>query len=171
MKEAEIVILLAISLVCDIRTKKIKNYITLSFAGIGLITNFICNGFKGATLSLLGWFGPVAILFILHVLKMLGAGDIKLFAAIGAIMGFKFAMYAIFFSFLAGGIIGIAYLALRKNFRERFKYFIDYLKSCLLAHRLTEYKDFVNKGDKDSFRFTFAAVPGTLAALICALVK
>jgi prepilin peptidase CpaA len=161
-----IVVLLALSLVSDTRTYKIKNIITIPFALLGLVANCVLLGPAGIKLSVLGWLVPVGALFILFALRMLGAGDIKLFGAIGAMMGCKFALYSIVYSFLFGGLIGIVLLVSRRNTRERLRYLCTYLKSCFLSFKLLEYSDFGDKAAKDRFRFSYAAVPGTLVQLV-----
>jgi prepilin peptidase CpaA len=162
----EILILLIIALVSDIKTFKIKNHITLTFTAAGIVTNTINMGFEGLKASLLGWCTPVILLIILYFLKMLGAGDIKLFGAIGAIMGYKFAAYSVLFSFILGGIIGIGFLAVRRNALERIKYFFNYIKCCVLSCSLLEYSDFKSNATNDRFRFTYAIVPGTLLQMV-----
>lgn len=165
----EILVLLSISLICDIKTYKINNVITISFALIGAATNFFLKGSGGLVYSLLGWCVPVGVLFILFALRMLGAGDIKLFGAIGAVMGYKFALYSIMYSFLFGGVIAVAILITRKNSKERLKHLRLYLKSCFLSFRLLDYTDFEDKSRNDKFHFSYAVLLGTLLQLIIML--
>jgi prepilin peptidase CpaA len=162
----EILILLILALISDIKTFKIKNHITTTFTALGIITNTINGGFEGLKASLLGFCTPVMLLFILYVLKMLGAGDIKLFGAIGSIMGYKFATCSVLYSFILGGFIGIGFLIVRENAPDRLKYFFSYTKSCVLSHSLLEYSDFKSNNTKDRFRFSYAIVPGTLLQMV-----
>jgi prepilin peptidase CpaA len=161
----EVLILITISLISDIKTFKIKNLLILTFIVIGMITNLLLYGITGVALSILGFLIPILMLFILFVLRMLGAGDIKLFAAVGAIVGWKFTFFSILYSFLFGGCIGLIYLFIRKNAMKRFKYFFEYLVNCFLTLKLQDYSHFENKRDTDKFRFSYAIVPGVLTQL------
>ncbi|MCX7745768.1 MAG: A24 family peptidase [Clostridia bacterium] len=169
IKAAEIVLLMLLSLIWDIRCYKIKNSITLPFAFLGLVTNLYLDGIMGMKISLAGWLTPVALLFILYLARMIGAGDIKLFAAIGAIMGCSFTLWSMAYSFLFGGVIGIFYLILWKNSSQRFGYFLNYVKTCFFTLALNDYSEFQNKEAKDKFRMSYAIVPGTLTQLAITL--
>lgn len=160
--------LLLLSLISDIKTKKIPNKITASFAGAGLILNCILQGMHGLLFSFAGWALPVTILFPLLLLRMLGAGDIKLFASIGALMGYSFVAYTVLYSFVFGGIISVIVLLTRRNCIKRFRYFMEYIKSCLLTQSFQEYSDVEDKANGGRFRFAYAVVPGAIIQLILA---
>jgi len=110
---------------------------------------------------------PVLILFVFYALRMLGAGDIKLFSAIGAIMGTKFVLYAIAFSFMAGGVIALIILSVNRGWKNRMLYLFNYLKCCFLANSFLPYSDFEEKNDGSKFHFTFAITIGVIISLIC----
>lgn len=170
IQAVEILALLLASVISDIKTYKIKNVITLSFALAGLVTNYFIYGVDGLLFSLAGWCTAVAVLFILFALRMLGAGDIKLFAAVGAIAGYKFVIYSSSYSFLLGGLMGVGFLFIRRNAPERIKYFLAYLKNCILTLKLSDYSDFSNKAAKDKFRFSYAAAAGISTQLVITLL-
>lgn len=162
---AELAILLILSVVSDIKTHKIKNTITIPFAVLGVVTNTLQNGLPGLNASLLGMFAPVMLLFILYALKMLGAGDIKLLAATGAIIGIRYSISCIAYSFLFGGLIALILVLVRKNSYERFKHLITYMKCCFLSHRLLQYEYCTIKPCNSTFHFTYAIIPGTFFQL------
>jgi prepilin peptidase CpaA len=161
---SELVLLLIVSLVNDIKTQRINNKITYLFSAAGILTNCVLFGVKGFILSIAGWIIPFLLLFILYALKMIGAGDIKLFSAIGAIEGTTFAVYSIAFSFVFGGLMGVLIMSTRKNMKVRFKKLLNYIKACLLSVKLLPYDDF-KKEDSGHFPFACAAVPGALVQL------
>ena len=152
------------ALISDIKTFRIKNLITYPFIAAGAITGLFSHGPEGFFQSVLGTFLPALALAILYALKMLGAGDIKLFCAIGAIMGSKFALWSIAFSFIAGGIIGAIIMVFRKNALQRFKCFMNYVKTCFLTLSLSPYSDFEDNSPGAKFPFACAAVLGTAIA-------
>ncbi len=169
IQSVEIIILLLLSFISDYKTLKIKNHITLSFTALGIITGIMQKGLEGLALSILGWCLPVLLLFVLYALKMLGAGDVKMFGAIGSIAGYGFAMHSILYSFIFGGLAGIGLLIVRKNAGERFRYFGTYMKSCFLVQKPMEYSNSGSENKRSVFRFTYAAVPGVLAQLAFAV--
>lgn len=163
---AELVLLAAAALISDIRTFKIKNHIIVVFIVAGLLTSFLLNGFPGLTQSIIAALLPVPLLIVLFALRMLGAGDIKLFCAVGAIAGIKFVLYSMAFSFVAGGIIAAVIMLVNKSFRQRGRYLAGYLQTCLLSGRLQPYTDFENKNDGTKFRFSYAVACGTVIVIL-----
>jgi len=170
LKCLETSVLLLLALISDIKTFRIKNSITYSFIAAGALTNLFSHGQEGLFQSMLGAFLPMLALIALYALKMLGAGDIKLFCAIGAIMGAKFALWSIAFSFIAGGIIGAIIMVFRKNALPRFKRFLNYVKTCFLTLSLSPYGDFDDNGAGAKFPYACAAALGTAIAGVFARI-
>jgi len=139
----------------------------LPFILLGIITNCFIYGGRGILISLLGIMAPVLILFVFYALRMLGAGDIKLFSAIGATMGVRFVLSAIAFSFMAGGVMALIILSINRNWKNRILYLFNYLKCCFLANSLLPYTDFEEKNDGGKFHFTYAISCGVIMSLIC----
>ncbi len=73
----------------------------------------VSNGIKGIFDSLCGIVCPIIIFLLLYVVNVIGAGDIKLFAAMGS-----FIWYKVFFIVAASFVLAAAYglvLGLRKG--------------------------------------------------------
>jgi len=166
VKYIELSLLVLICLISDIRTFKIKNLIIVIFMTAGLTTNLITTGFTGLADSFLAAALPILLLIIFYMARMLGAGDIKLFCAIGAIAGVRFVLYTMAYSFIAGGIIACIIMLVNKSFRRRGRYLVSYLKACYLTRSLQPYTDFKDKSDGAKFRFSYAVACGTAIALI-----
>lgn len=158
--------LLMLALVSDLRTYKIKNLITYSCMLLGLTTNLAREGFQGLVFSLQGIIIPAACLIILYMIRAIGAGDIKLLCAVGAVMGSGFALYATAYSFICGGFIASGIILIRRNGIARFKYLFTYIKSCLLSMEPLQYTNFKDKQDAGKFHFSIAVALGTAAAII-----
>lgn len=165
IKYIELIILIVLALISDIKTYKIKNNIVYPFILIGFMTNLYINGLEGVGFSFKGMLAPFLILIVFFALRMLGAGDIKLFSAIGAVMGLEFVLQVIIYSFLTGGTIAFLLIIIRKNGVKRFKYFFQYLKSCFLTLSILPYTDFNDKSDGGKFRFVFAIIGGVVLNL------
>lgn len=75
--------------IADLRTGKIPNAWTLPAMGFGLLLQIFTAGFTGLVDGICGVVLPVAILFVLFVKGVLGAGDVKLFSAVGSLIGHR----------------------------------------------------------------------------------
>ena len=95
-----------------------------------------------------------------YSLKMLGAGDIKLFSAISAIMGHRFVLLSMVFSFLVGGVIALLIMLIRKT-SKTFRILISISKNCFITFSIQSYTS-IGSESKDavtedvSGRFPFA---------------
>lgn len=99
----------------DSRTRRIPNRLVMAAAAVGLVLGLVTGGLRGLGESLLGLLAGGAILFVPFALGWMGAGDVKLLAAIGAILGPKGAVYSILYGAIVGGIISAVVLARRRR--------------------------------------------------------
>jgi prepilin peptidase CpaA len=106
-----------IAAACDLARGKVYNRLTYPLAVAGVAA----SPFLGRiTLleSLGGLAGAFALYYLMHLLGGLGAGDVKLMAAVGAWMGFSFVLYASFYILCVGSVLGILVLAYRGTLFE-----------------------------------------------------
>lgn len=154
------------ALISDFLRYKVKNILIAVFASIGLMTNIFFGGLSNMGGYIFAILLPALLLFVLFALRMLGAGDIKLFCAVGAIMGTFFVLTSILYSFLCGGIIAFFIMLLKRNFKQRALYLVSYLKESFLTMSLKSYTNFDDKADGSKFRFSIAIACGCLIELI-----
>ncbi len=166
IKIIELLVLVTLAAISDLKTHKIKNKLILVFMILGLVTNLFLYGGKGAVVSSLGIVVPIVLLFFLYAFKMMGAADVKLFGAIGAIMGMKFALINIIFSILCGGIIAVILLIFRKNGIERLKYLFEYIKTSFFMMKVLPYTNIKDTQDGSKFHFAVSILCGTVIQLI-----
>ncbi len=165
----ELATVVLLSFISDIKTYTIKNIIVFPFIALGFISNYLLFGFDGFFSSLIGCISPIILLFIFFALKMLGAGDIKLFSAIGSIMGLNFVLYSMVYSFIFGGIFAIGILIGRRIFKTRLKYIRDYFLNCFLTFSIKPYQEsFENK--ESVFHFTYAIICGTVTTIVLSML-
>lgn len=123
------------------------------------------SGYTGLLFSLWGLLLPFLCLLALYLLRMMGAGDIKLLSAVGSIMGAKFAGTVMLYSFAAGGIGAAVIILIRNNAKRRLQHILSYIKSCYLTMSFLPYCDFEDKLDSGRFHFAAAIAVGALAAM------
>ena len=91
--------------ITDVRSSKIPNIITFPLAALGLCIHGISNGIEGLLFSLEGLGLGFGLLLIFYMLGGMGAGDVKLLGAVGAIIG----PYDVFIAFLVTSCLGGLY--------------------------------------------------------------
>jgi prepilin peptidase CpaA len=153
-------LLLITAVVWDFRSYKISNVLIAAGLAAGLVSGFAADGVKGLVSAVLAALVPAVLLILLFALRMLGAGDIKLFCAVGAIMGLPFVLYAMAYSFLAGGVMALLIIAVRGNAKQRLGHIATYLKTCFLSGKFSPYTDFDDKSDGAKFHFSLAIAAG-----------
>ena len=104
-----------VATVVDIRTRRIPNGLTATMAGIGV--GLSATGVSGVPLwgSMLGFVIGLALMMPGHVLGATGAGDVKLMAAVGAIVGPSVVVSAFLFTAIAGGVLAVAVAVRRRR--------------------------------------------------------
>lgn len=108
---------LVVAVYTDLRRGRIYNKITFGAAAAGLLLNTMARGAGGALASVEGWLLGAALFVVFFLLGVMGAGDVKLLAAVGALGGPSFVFHAFLFTGLAGGAIAILVLLLRRRVR------------------------------------------------------
>lgn len=100
----------------DLKTRRIPNFLTLPTTFLGLAMNAYYAGLGGIKDSLLGLFLGVVLLILPFALGGMGAGDVKLLAAVGALNGPSFVLYTFLYGAIAGGILAVLYALFRGQF-------------------------------------------------------
>lgn len=143
----------------DATKQKIPNALTVSGFAAGVGVHWIGNGWSGLLFSLSGAAAAFVVLLLLYLFKAIGAGDVKLFVAIGAMTGVEFSLYSIMYSIVYGGIIGVAIIAWKQQLFERirgiFRYFFR-----IVAFRDREAVTSIAKQKNLQFPFMYAVLPG-----------
>lgn len=115
---AILLVLILASGFCDLKERKIPNKITFTGILIGVLFNFITGGVSGLLQSVFGLFFGLLIFFLPFAMGGMGAGDVKLMGAIGALMGWRFTVMTALYSAFVGGIMVLIHLLYTGKLRE-----------------------------------------------------
>ena len=107
---AKIVLLLPLAIVIayyDVRFRRIPNPFVLATFASGMAINCIFSGLAGFYGSLTGCALAFMLMFMLHIFGAMGAGDVKLFAAIGAVTGASLVLPTFMVVVITGGVLAV----------------------------------------------------------------
>ena len=146
-------------LIMDLKEGRIDNRWILLCLGCGLLSHTIRDGPAGLFSGFAGILTPFLLLFWLNFFQMLGAGDIKLFCALGAFLGPGKILELLGLAFIFGAIYGLFYLFLTGSFCHRFRYFIRYFRQTILTGTFSPYTrlDVTSPGN---FHFSWTILAG-----------
>jgi len=90
--------------VVDLRERRIPNKITFPAIAAFLVLHTIQGGVDGLLFSLAGLGAGFSVLMAAYLMKLMGAGDVKLFSAIGACLGVTPLLTIFLLTSIAGGV-------------------------------------------------------------------
>ena len=168
MIPAFIMLLTAATAMCmDLAAGKVGNQLILISAAAGLLWRLTCGGPKAAAEGLAGMLTAFIVLFILFVFRMLGAGDIKLFCALGTVLGPSGILRCIAFSLFFGAVIAIPLMIIRGIPIERLTYFITYIRGLAYSKDFRPYRC-GGLERPENFHFT---IPIFISAILMIVLK
>lgn len=108
MAEIAALIVGAIACATDLRSARIPNVLTLSAVLAGVVFHAVTSGGSGAAAAGLGVLAGLLVFFPFFALGALGAGDVKLMAALGAWLGWQPTVNVALYAAVAGGVLAVA---------------------------------------------------------------
>lgn len=162
-----ICILLA-ACVSDFRTYQISNKIIIAGGIAGGLVRFFEDSYGGLGLWMCGCVCMLAVFYWLYALSMMGAGDIKLFAVIGGMLGIKRGMTVIIAAFCIAAFISLMLIIKRRNGLQRMKYLVDFVSEIDLKKEI-RYMDLKNKDKTACMHFTLPLLIAVVLLRILAL--
>ena len=120
-QEALLLMVVLVAAIYDLKYRRIPNWLT----GSGVLAGFAMNTFlypvwPGLKFSLLGLAAGFGLYFMLYAIRAMGAGDVKLMAAVGAIVGWQNWFGIFIITAILGGIMAVVFSLFKKRLGKTF---------------------------------------------------
>ncbi len=116
---ALVVVVAVVAGIYDIRYRRIPNWLVLPAWLAGFAVNVVLSrGWQGLALAGLGFGLAFLVYFPLYLLRAMGAGDVKLMAAIGALLGAVSWFYVFVLASVIGAVSGIVLITFAGRIRK-----------------------------------------------------
>jgi prepilin peptidase CpaA len=107
-----------ISAIVDLRSRRVPNPLTMGIAALGIVLAATHVTNVSVTAALVGCALGFVLMLPGHVIGATGAGDVKLFAALGTLLGPAHIVIAFVYTAIAGGIVAVIVAVMRRRLRE-----------------------------------------------------
>jgi prepilin peptidase CpaA len=144
----------------DVRSRRIPNWLTAAISGAGFGIAF-GGGVVTPAQAALGMLVGLLLMMPGHLIGATGAGDVKLMAAIGVVVGPGLVLRAFLYTAVAGGIFALA-VAARRGLLAETLYGTQRLVTAPLAARQT----IESPSRANRFPYGPAIAVGTFVALL-----
>ena len=115
------IVLLGIALAAgayDLRYRRIPNWLNLSGLVVGFGVNAALSGWHGTAAASLGMLCALVVYVPLYLVHGMGAGDVKLMAAVGAMVGPGSWLEIFLVTAIIGGVVSLVFIAAKKRFHQ-----------------------------------------------------
>jgi prepilin peptidase CpaA len=152
----------------DGRTQRIPNWLTVSGLTAGVLAHGVLSGLSGVLTAIEGAGLGLAIVLPLVWLRALGAGDGKLMAALGAVVGPQMLCFVLFASVLVAGLMAAILTVRAGRVRETF-HNIGLILMGFLTFGFKAHPE-ISLDNPDALKLPFgvAAAVGTLICFVAA---
>ncbi len=104
----------------DVKSSRIPNALVVSGLSLGLLISLMDGGMgwrQAITAAIVG----LAVFLPLYLLRILGAGDVKLLAVVGSFVGYPAILSVALLTALCGGLLALAWAAWHRKLKTVFK--------------------------------------------------
>ena len=113
-----ILLVTVLSVSFDLTVRRIPNWIIAFGLAGGLLLN-ASQGFVQFSHSLLGFIAGIAVFIVPFAVGWMGAGDVKYFGVVGALLGVEWLPRVLFYSIVVAGVIAVCCVSVSR-FNSRF---------------------------------------------------
>jgi len=160
--------ILIIAAIIDLYLRKIPNLLTYPTIIIALLYNSMYHGLNGLLISIAGLLVGMTVLGIFYIFGAMGAGDVKLMGAVGAVLGPKNVLNAFLFIGIIGGIYALIIIIFNYGpCKKLFQRIITMTKTLLFTGNVI----FIPKGEEEKTPKLCYGVAIAMGALLTIWLK
>ncbi|MDQ0060964.1 A24 family peptidase [Paenibacillus harenae] len=157
-------VLLIVAFITDVSKQIIPNRLTIFFFGAGVLFHLIAGGIHDGAAAVAGAAAGFVPLLLLHLAKGIGAGDVKLFGALGAWIGVGAVLQLLLYSILYAGLIGVVIAVIYRSFSGKMTVEMTALLLPGDEPKKRQWLRFADSGKK--FPFMLAVLPAAVTVRI-----
>lgn len=146
----------------DWNSRRIPNALTFPVALAALVANGLVGGWIGLGASALGLAFGLAFFLVLMALGAMGAGDVKLMAALGALVGVLNIFWIGLFTAVMGGLLVVFYSLGHRSLPRLFHRTGTLVKTMVLTGRMPKAEELSAKRE-DYMPYALAIALGVVA--------
>lgn len=113
-------VVVSVAAATDVYSRRIPNWLSLAAFGGGLLVHLLRDGAIGLVAALAGAGLGLLVFLPFYLIRAIGAGDVKLIAGLGALLGPQDLFSALIYCALVGGLISVVMLARRGLLQRSF---------------------------------------------------
>lgn len=147
----------------DLRTSRIPNWLNAVGLLAALALAYFLGGSRALTGAAVGAVFAVLPAFVLYRTGLLGAGDAKGIAVLGAVFGPLAVPGLFFWMLLAGGVLSMGLLSLRGEFSDFLGRWVWTLRELLLSRRFVHQRPKLGSAAAGGLPFALCMAFGSLA--------
>lgn len=114
-------LILLAGVVNDLKSRKVKNWLSLSCAALAISFSFFTGGMSAVNAGLLAFVTAFVICLPLVLMKLFGAGDMKLLLAFALSVKMEVVIYVIIYSLFWGAVLGLVQIIYQGRIKQLFK--------------------------------------------------
>ena len=156
---------ISLCVVIDVRSRRIPNALSGCAMLCGAALNTFYFGGEGLVASLSGLTAAVVVLFGPFALGGVGAGDVKMMGAVGALLGPRLALIGLLAGMVLGGLIMTVALARRGRLEEKLAATISMIAGTAVTRSLSPLKRSAAEQSAVALPYSVPLGIGTMAVL------
>ncbi|TRW89696.1 A24 family peptidase [Candidatus Methylobacter oryzae] len=162
---AVLLIALIAAAAIDIKRHRLPNVLTVSTALLGIVFQCWLYGWSGFLNGLGGFCIGLFLLLPFYAMRWMGAGDVKLMAAVGIFLGWPYSLLAVALTTGAGAVAALGLLAAKGGLTNYLRRYGAMAKCLLLTGRVAYVPPEQEESSTLLFPYALAIALGTFATL------